>query len=483
MTKAAMPTLSQSRLEQVSLRSSDAGRLLDVLESDAADALCAAGERAAELLSGRRLWQINSNAASGGVAELLSWFLPLAAAAGIDVRWLALDAPEGFFELTKRIHHLLHENERELRPDDRQRYEAWLQEAAERVVKKVQPGDVVVVHDPQPAGLVPALVASGAIVVWRCHVGTDHPGPEARKAIEFITPYVREAGGFVFSRDSFAWDSLDAARVRVIQPAIDPLAPKNQELAPRAVDAILTAIGLCRGEPEHGEPVFVRADTSEGRVVRRARIEQEFPVPLQAPIVSQVSRWDPLKDPEGVIGMFAEHVPAGLGAHLVLAGPRVTAVEDDPEGERVLAAVSRYRSSLPDAIRSRVHVVSLPMDDVEENAAMVNAIQRASTIVVQKSLHEGFGLTVVEAMWKGRPIVASGVGGIREQIQDGVSGVLLDDPRDLAAAGAAVTRLLRDPDLRERLGVEARRAVIRDFLPDRPAKQWLDVLETVVATA
>ena len=162
---------------------------------------------------------------------------------------------------------------------------------------------------------------------------------------------------------------------------------------------------------------------------------EEEPLPPDAPAVLQVSRWDALKDPLGVIRGFAEHVPADTGAHLVYAGPAVEAVADDPEGERVLREAISLRDELPPEPRSRVHLATLPMNDTEENAVIVNALQRHARVIVQKSLAEGFGLTVAEAMWKARPVVASRIGGIQDQIVDGDSGLLLDDPRDLAPSG------------------------------------------------
>ena len=196
-------------------------------------------------------------------------------------------------------------------------------------------------------------------------------------------------------------------------------------------------------------PTFERSDGSPGRVDRAAEIDQDAPIPEEAPVVAQVSRWDRLKDPGGVLRGFAEHCENEV-AHLLVAGPSVAAVSDDPEGAEVLAEVRELRVGPPAAVRARVHLACLPMDDVEENAAIVNAIQRRAQVVVQKSLAEGFGLTVAEAMWKARPVVASRAGGIQDQIVDGVTGVLLDDPLDLARFGRACDELLGDPERADR---------------------------------
>jgi trehalose synthase len=198
-------------------------------------------------------------------------------------------------------------------------------------------------------------------------------------------------------------------------------------------------------------------------------------------MVLQVSRWDRLKDPIGVIRGFADHVAPRSDAHLVYAGPAVSAVADDPEGKEVLDEVQALYEQLPADVQPRVHLAALPMDDREENAAMVNALQRRADVVVQKSIAEGFGLTVAEAMWKARPVVASRIGGIQDQIIDGVTGILLDDPFDLAAYGDAVVALLQDPERAERLGREAQQRVRNEYLPVRSLMQYLNLIERLVA--
>jgi trehalose synthase len=313
----------------------------------------------------------------------------------------------------------------------------------------------VVLHDPQTAGLAPALKQQGATVIWSCHVGIDQPNDLARTAWEFLRPAVQQADAYVFSRSAYCWEGLDRARLAVIAPCIDAFAPKNQPLEPATVV---------------GTPGFQRLNGSPGRVVRRAEMVQDQPIPPSAPLVVQVPRWDPLKDPLGVLQGFSRHVPHELGAHLLLAGPATASVSDDPEGDQVLQQVRRAGAALPRADRDRVHLACLPMEDLEENAAMVNAIQRRADVIVQKSLAEGFGLTVAEAMWKARPVLASRVGGIQDQIRHGTSGLLLEDPSDLVGFGRAIRTLLTDRDQAQRLGVAAHRRVGQELdLIDRVA--------------
>lgn len=198
-------------------------------------------------------------------------------------------------------------------------------------------------------------------------------------------------------------------------------------------------------------------------------------------MVVQISRWDPLKDHLGVKRAFARIEPAGRPApELILAGPNVTSVADDPEAPATLTAVLDEWRALPHEVRRRVHLASLPMADLEENAAIVNALQRRAAVVVQKSLSEGFGMTVTEAMWKRRPVVAGAVGGIRDQVVDGETDVLVDDPTDLDAVGAAIARVLAQPTEARRLGEAARDRVRREFLAPRHLCDYVDLLEALL---
>jgi trehalose synthase len=215
-------------------------------------------------------------------------------------------------------------------------------------------------------------------------------------------------------------------------------------------------------------------------VESEAQRVEEHQLRLDAPLLAQVSRWDRLKDPLGVLAAFAEYIHADEEPHLMLAGPDVTAVADDPEGQEVFAEIERAWCELPRRIRRRVHLVLLPMADSDENAVIVNALQRRADVVAQKSLAEGFGLTVSEAMWKGRPVVASQIGGIAEQIEDGRTGFLVD-PIDLRGFGGRVSGLLQDPHAAERMG-EAAQTRVRDlFLGPRHLGQYVELLERLLS--
>jgi trehalose synthase len=437
---------------------------------------------ARELLDGRVVWNVNSTPHGGGVAELLQGLVGYARGACLDVRWLVIDATPEFFTVTKRLHNRLHGAEGDggaLDDDARRVYEQVLAENVAGFADRIRAGDAVILHDPQTAGMAKPLREAGAAVVWRCHVGLDEPNELTREAWAFLRPYVLEAEAYVFSREAFVWEGLECDRIVVIHPSIDVFSAKNEDLGPAAVRTVLCASGLVAG-CEPGPAVFERHDGTPGRVERRAVVYEDGPLPPDVPMVLQVSRWDALKDPLGVIRGFAEHVPAETGAHLVYAGPAVESVADDPQGEGVLRESIAARAALPDEARSRIHLATLPMEDAEENAIMVNALQRHASVVVQKSLAEGFGLTVAEAMWKARPVVASRIGGIQDQIVDGECGLLLDDPRDLAAFGAAVHDLLANPARAERMGERARERVRDEFVSVRSLLDYLRVARKVL---
>jgi trehalose synthase len=468
---------------EVEISSLDLGRFHDVLPPDRFESLSRAADEARELLRGRVVWNVNSTARGGGVAELLQPLVGYARGAGIDVRWLVIEGDSEFFTVTKRIHNRLHGTPGDGEPLDeaaRRVYEAVSAENVAASIGRVRRGDVVIVHDPQPAGMIKALRDVGASVIWRCHVGVDEPNELVREAWTFLRPYVVDANVFVFSRERFAWEGLDRDRIVVIPPSIDAFAPKNVDLDPQLVDNVLQACGLLPRQRDDSAVSFQRADGTPGRIEHEAEIVEDMRLAHDTPVVVQVSRWDALKDPVGVIGGFGRHVPASMGAHLVYAGPAVNAVADDPEGLQTLHRAVAERDGLPREVRRRVHLVSLPMDDLEENAIMVNALQRHATVITQKSLAEGFGLTVAEAMWKGRPVVASRVGGIQEQVVHGETGLLLDDPRDLHAFGAAVSVLLGDADKATEMGRRARERVREHFLSARTLLDYLAVIRRVL---
>jgi len=453
-------------------------QLARLLEPDRAARLWAYAETARRVIGERVVWNVNATASGGGVAEMLLALLAYARGAGVDARWLVLNGNPDFFRTTKRLHNFLHGSlgdGGELGERERHGYEAVLAANLSGLTELVSPGDLVVLHDPQTAGLVPAVRDLGAHVVWRSHIGADVSSGITEAGWSFLRPYVSAADAVIFSRAEYAPTWVDPNRVFVIPPSLDPFSPKNRELRADDVEATLRAAGIVDADVDEAHLDFARSDGSPGRVRRHRGVIMGGGMPPDARYVLQVSRWDRLKDMGGVVAGFAsalDSMPEEV--HLVVAGPRPDGVSDDPEGAEVAEECVVTWLELPDRARSRIHLCSVPMDDRDENAHIVNALQRRAELVVQKSLAEGFGLTVTEPMWKGRAVLASRVGGIQDQIVDGESGVLLDDPRDLSGFGQAVSRLMGDDDLRTRMGVAARERVRNRYLGDRHLIQYVD---------
>ena len=427
-----------------------------------------------ERLGGGVIWNINSTARGGGVAELLQSVVAYSRGASVDTRWLVMSGSPEFFRLTKQLHNAIHGHASEgftLGQAERSVYESTAREVALELIAIVRPGDVVILHDPQPAGLCEALSRHGAHVIWRCHIGRDEANAESLRAWDFLAPYVRHAAVRVFTRQAYIPPQLTDARNVIIPPTIDPASAKNQAMSDDTAHAILVHAGIVEGPvPQGARCEFMLSDGSLSTVRRAADVIRLGRAPLwNVPLIVQVSRWDRLKDPIGVMQGFAMLNSAGVDASLVLAGPNVRAVADDPEGAEVFMEVEAAWRQLPHGARM----------NAQENAAMVNALQRHASVVVQKSLEEGFGLTVAEAMWKARPVVASRVGGIQDQIEHEVSGLLLDNPSDPRQLTAALRRVLEAPDLARRLGVQANKRVRDLFVNLRSLYAYTDLILTI----
>ena len=458
------------------------GRLLDPERAERLESNAALARR---LLEGRVVWNVNATPSGGGVAEMLTTLLAYTRGAGVDTRWLVLDGNPRFFRITKRLHNFLHGSSGDggsLGDPERAEYEAVMAGNLERIRARVRPGDIVLLHDPQAAGLAEGLRERGAHVVWRCHIGRDTHTDLTDAGWGFLEPYVRQAGATIFSRAAYGPRWLDRERSRIIPPSLDPFSAKNVALGAAEVDATLRQAGLVRRPADGGSLGFARRDGSPGTTrPHRTLVVAGDAVPMDARVVLQVSRWDRLKDMSGVLTGFADNL-ARLpeDAHLVLVGPDVLGVSDDPEGAEVLFECVDLWKGLPEATRARTHLVTLPMDDVDENAHLVNALQHPASVVVQKSLVEGFGLTVTEPMWKARPVVASAVGGIQDQIVDTESGLLLGDPSDLTGYVDMVASLLAEPEHAERLGLAARERVRDRFLGDRHLIQYVELFHAML---
>jgi trehalose synthase len=475
------------QMQQVEVQAVPLHVLGALLPPARSDRLMSAAAVAQALLGERVVWNVNATAHGGGVAEMLQVLLAYGRGAGVDTRWLVLDGDPGFFAITKRVHNALHgsfDAGSGLGAAEHEHYERIVQDNLSSLAKLVRPGDIVLLHDPQTAGLVAGMRAAGAHVIWRCHVGRDDTNAATDIGWQFLRGYLQDADAFVFSRHAYVPDWVPPDRMWVIPPSIDPFSAKNRDLTDVEVGRVLGKVGLIAGGNDTGPLEFNRRDGSSGVVRRHEDILSGSPPPADAPLIVQVSRWDRLKDMKGVLVAFADHVAnARADVHLMLAGPDVSGVSDDPEGAEVLTDCRETWAGLPDPVRARCHLASIPMDDLDENAVIVNALQRHATVVVQKSLFEGFGLTVTEAMWKSRPVLASAVGGIRDQITDGEDGRLLPDPHDLAGFGQRLRSLLDDRPGSEAMGRRGRERVRDEYVGDRHLIQYADMFGKLLGIA
>jgi trehalose synthase len=457
--------------------------LEDVIGLERTTRLLAAAAEFRRHLQGRVIWNVSSTAAGGGVADMLQVLVGYTKDLAVDIRWLVIEGDAEFFRITKRVHNWIHGHAGDggdLGAAELEHVRDVMSANAASVVD-VSPGDLVLLHDPQTAGMAEALARRGAHVVWRSHIGMDDSNELSRAAWAFLHPLLEGAKAYVFTRASYAPAMLSPSLVWVIPPSIDPFSPKNQWMDPVNVRAAIGRIGVVAGESGGPAPCrYTRRDGSPGELPHQPAsvFAEALPGP-DDPVVLQVSRWDRLKDMSGVMRGFAEHVAPNGPGWLMLVGPSVEGVTDDPEGALVFAETLADWRNLPARQRSRVVLVSLPMVDADDNACMVNALQRHATVIVQKSLAEGFGLTVAEGMWKGRPVVGSAVGGIQDQITSR-TGILLAEPTDLAEFGRAVCTLLDDPSLADHLGDAAHEYVRAHYVGDLHLLRYAELFGTLL---
>jgi len=397
-------------------------RLLEEYAQEAGPAAVDQLHQLSRSFQGRRIVHVNSTRSGGGVAEILEKLVPLTRELGIDVSWEVLEGNEAFYQCTKIFHNGLQGAPLSLSKELLDAYEDTNGENAERLRDTLRDADFVFIHDPQPAPLHSLIPDRKGIWVWRCHIDVSHPHPPIWEA---LAPQVEDYDASIFSLDAFA-RPLPHPRY-IIPPSIDPLSPKNEALP-------LTEV---------------------------AAVREEFGLDPARPLLLQVSRFDRFKDPVGVIQAYRMAGKFAPGLQLVLAGGTAS---DDPEGEEVLAEVKEAAEGDPD-----LHILLLPPDAHRT----INALQRAADIILQKSIREGFGLTVTEGMWKGKPVIGGRTGGIRIQLVDHETGFLVSSPE---GAALRIRQLLRDPALRTALGHRAREFVRDQFLITRLLREHLTVL-------
>lgn len=368
----------------------------------------------------RRIQHINSTPVGGGVAEILARMVPLIRELDLDASWDIIKGGDDFFAVTKEFHNALHGKAQLITEEMYDIYEHYT-----NLNLELTPliGDVIFIHDPQPAGLIKAKLRDEdhRYWIWRCHIDVSNPD---RQVWRFLKKYVERYDSAIFSMPSFA--QMLSIPQFLIAPSIDPLSKKNIELSQEEIHGVL----------------------------------ERFQIDPELPIVTQISRFDRFKDPIGVIEAY-KIVSRHIDCQLVLAGGGAS---DDPEGAKVLSEVKAKAEG-----DKNIHIIELPPNSDLE----INALQRASTIIIQKSLKEGFGLTVTEALWKGKPVVAGAAGGIVTQIENKITGMLVSS---VEGAAYKIEYLLNNPDFAEQLGENGRQHVLHNFLITRHVRDHLLLL-------
>ncbi|HEY5012167.1 MAG TPA: glycosyltransferase [Acidimicrobiia bacterium] len=461
-----------SQLREIAVPSHSFDRFTRLIGPERVGRFRAAGAALATALAGRTIWNVTLEEAATGVAELVRSLLPYVAELGISTRWLVLDADSVSRRTAGHVRQGLQGfslDDIALEPDDIASLEAAFAPAAKELATLVHRGDLVLLHDPGPALLAPAALDTGAAVIWRCHANAGGWSESAESAWSFLRPYVEPATRFVFSHRGFAPEWVPAERRAIIPPSIDASSVKNSFLGAATITDLLTASGLLCGSPD-AVPPFVPPDGAAVIRHRATSVSSEGPPPVHAPMVVQITRWDPVKDMPGVLAGFASHV-GHREAHLVLAGPDIHSDAAGPLAPAVFTQCVETWERLPHDVRTRIHLVQLPGSDVEESAMLVNALQRHASVVVHKCLAGDWSAAIAEAMLKARPVVASRVGGLCDQIHDGETGLLVD-PDDLPAFGAAIDQLLGNHELADRLRIRAYTDAVDRFLTDRHLLRW-----------
>jgi trehalose synthase len=411
-------------MEPVELRP----RSIDDYAESAGPGAVADVKRLAEPLRGVRVLHVNATPNGGGVAEILQSMVPLLRALGLEARWQTIRADPDFFAITKAIHNALQGASRVLTPEEQATYLTWQQRMAAELSREY---DIVVVHDPQPLGLLRAAGKGRARWIWRLHVDSSRPEPAVSA---FLRPLLTGYDAAVFTMDRFVPPDIDPARVRIIAPAIDPLTAKNRPQPIGQAFATLARLGLDPGRP----------------------------------VIAQIARLDPWKDPVGVIDAFRLARRSVPGLQLALLG--VIAAQDDPEAVGMAETVRRHAGGDPD-----IHVY---VDPNQIGPEAVGTVQQSAQVVLQKSLREGFGLTVAEALWKATPVVGGRTGGIPLQLEDGAGGFLVTSVEETAARIAWL--LDRPPEARE-IAARGRGRVRERFLITRLLADELRLYGEVLA--
>ncbi len=438
------------------------------------------------------IWMVNSTAIGGGVAEMLPSQMRILRELGLKIEWLVIEADDQhFFEVTKNIHNAIHgSGAGQFTEEDKEVYERVNEENLDKALSFIKDGDIVVIHDPQPMPLGAHIRKHRDVrLVWRCHIGLNEENDTTRSVWDFLSNYTDSYDHFVFSLIEYVPEVLSDRSI-IITPAIDPLSHKNRMLQIHKCIGILHQSGVINDRDPILYPFYehgvrrVMPDGSFNEVNHHSKLDLVY-----RPVVTQISRWDRLKGFKELMDAFIHmkrenenRDPDTLAyrriqkSRLVLAGPDPKYVSDDPEGMEVLEELTREYKSIPAALQDDIAILLLPLDNPKENALIVNALQFSSSIVVQNSIQEGFGLTATEAMWKKTPVLVSGAAGLVHQVIDNQTGKVNHDPSDIVSLSESLDLMLNNPKERDKWAFNGQVRVIENFTLFTQLKDWLELL-------
>eukprot|EP01083_Nonionella_stella_P061145 159423_1 len=457
-------------------------------------------------LRNRTIWMINSTAVGGGVAEMLPMLIGMFEDVGVTIKWVVISPPsnvnqEAFFDLTKQMHNNIHgawnpDTMEELGDKHRKILEEVCVANAEEFIPLVQPDDVIVIHDPQPLAMIKFIKQRlNNVVAWRCHIGVDFENDTVYKTWQFLKPYINLADHIIFSLPEYLPKYVvQEGRIpcSIIPPAICPFTPKNIGLSPIELLNVLSKSGVVYRPnlSEQWQHKAQRVCGKTGNLIPCSTAYNTNYELLMNPVLCEISRWDALKGWSQLIEAFT-YVKKNPDKFtdsdmlkkmvLVLVGPDTKFVADDPEGIKVFNDLRDFYVKLgktDKAIQDQIYIISAPMDNTAQNALIINALQRLSSIVIQNSIMEGFGLTVTEGLYKGTPIIASNVGGIKTQVFDQQNGVSIQNPRDYKSVAKAInTMVAGGKDQMKKYGIEGKKTVINKYLIWSQCRNYLDFLK------
>ncbi len=453
----------------------------------------------AHLFRDRTIWMVNSTDQGGGVAEMLPGVITILRDLGFSVEWAVIHTKEeAFFHLTKKIHNMIHGGGSDssgaslISEEEKRIYENVNRENADSFRSLLKKKDILIVHDPQPMGMGSLLSRELSLPsFWRSHIGTDIENESTLNVWKFLEAYSDGYEHGVFTAPEYI-PSFFAKRASLIHPAIDPLSRKNRPLSPHRLSGILNNSSIERSE----HPVLTPDFSFPAKRLQPDGSFQNAYLPestglMFRPIITQISRWDRLKGFQPLVEAFVilkkkvQDTKQKFNVlekrrlqlmRLVIAGPDPSSIQDDPEGKEVLSELIHFYCALEPSLQKDISFFALPMDSLEQNALIVNSLQRCSTIVVQNSFQEGFGLTITEAMWKEKPILSTHAVGPRQQIRDHQDGRLVHHPDDPQEIAQVLEEMLKDSHQRTLYGESSHHRVYQDFLVFRQVMKWIRVL-------